>query len=219
MIDILIYAIIGAFLTLDITAFGQLMVSRPIVCAPLFGYLTGDVKSGLWIGMIVELVWSRAIPMGAAIPHDTTAIAILSVLWGRNAAIDGKWVYVLALMLAAPSGQISRKFDIWVRTLNTGVMHWVERGIISNKESRISKGIFIGVLLFFMKSFIFYLILIPLGNYVMLYLMPYVNIYVREGLNLSWKVLPLTGLAVALVNFHPKLYGKRKDIRHENKKS
>ncbi|MBN1622331.1 MAG: PTS sugar transporter subunit IIC [Endomicrobiales bacterium] len=204
MLEVLYISFLAAIFNLDITAFGQFMISRPIVCGPVFGYLLGDIKSGLWMGMIVELLWIKIIPMGAAVPHDTTAITILSMVWGLNTAKDSYGALIFALMLAAPSGILSRKLDIWVRYLNVEVAHWVEKGVASGKESRINKGILIGVLLFFLKAFLFYFVLICLGNSMIPRLYSHLNVAVTNGLNLAWWLLPLTGFAVILVSFHNK---------------
>ncbi|MDR0723797.1 MAG: PTS sugar transporter subunit IIC, partial [Endomicrobium sp.] len=53
--SIFFYALIGTLCSMDITAFGQFMICRPIFCAPIVGCFMGDINVGLWIGMIVEL--------------------------------------------------------------------------------------------------------------------------------------------------------------------
>ena len=68
MSEMFLISTVAAVLSLDITAFGQFMVSRPIVSATLVGYMLGDANTGFWMGMTVELIWISAIPMGAAIP-------------------------------------------------------------------------------------------------------------------------------------------------------
>ena len=45
------------------------------------GFLMGDITTGLWIGMIVEMVWINAIPMGAAVPIDIASISINATFW------------------------------------------------------------------------------------------------------------------------------------------
>jgi len=79
------------------------MISRPIVCGTVFGYLLGDIKSGLWIGMIAELIWGKRNSMGAAIPNDSTSITLLAIVWGIKAA-DNHSALILALAIAAPIG-------------------------------------------------------------------------------------------------------------------
>lgn len=65
--------------------FGTPMVNRPIIIAPMVGFVLGDLKAGLIMGASLELVFMGAIQVGAAVPPDVligaalgTAFAILS---------------------------------------------------------------------------------------------------------------------------------------------
>ena len=81
MEHLVLFSIIGAILSADITMFGQFMISRPIFCGPLFGFILGDIHTGLWLGMIVEMMWINAIPMGVSVPVDLTMMTSLAVVW------------------------------------------------------------------------------------------------------------------------------------------
>lgn len=201
MTEILFLAFLAAVFSMDITAFGQFMISRPIVCAPIFGYLLGDIKTGLWVGMIVELIWTSVIPMGAAIPQDATSVAILSMVWGLASYPDQKGAMLLAMMLAALCGILFKQLDIWMRYYNVKIVHWVEQGVEKGDEARISKGIYIGLGLFLLKAFVFYAVLFVPGKLLVAWLYPRLAPGAVQGLELAWKMLPLAGMAVLLVNF------------------
>lgn len=106
MIEFVWYGIIAALVSLDVTAIGQFMICRPIVVGPLFGYLLGDVKAGLWIGMIVELLWVNSIPMGASVPPDITAMTILATVWGIAAVPGSNESTILASRISNTGGGI-----------------------------------------------------------------------------------------------------------------
>lgn len=201
MMEILFLAFIAAIFCLDVTAFGQFMISRPIVCGPVIGYLLGDIKTGLWVGMIVDLIWIGVIPMGAAIPQDATAVVVLSLVWGLKAFPADHVTTVLALMLAVPGGILFKIFDVKMRYYNIKVARWVEQGVETGDESRLYKGISAGMGLFFIKAFIFFAILFYPGA--MLVEQAYALIPARliRGLDFAWYILPLAGFAVMLVNF------------------
>ncbi len=74
--DFLIGGALAVGLGLDRTAAFQFMVSRPIVAAPLTGWLIGDAMAGLQIGAMIELLWLGRLPVGAAVPPDDTQVAI-----------------------------------------------------------------------------------------------------------------------------------------------
>jgi mannose/fructose/N-acetylgalactosamine-specific phosphotransferase system component IIC len=62
-------------LSLDITAVGQFMISRPIVVGPLAGAVLGAPGIGLAVGALVELIWIGDLPVGAHMPIDNTLLA------------------------------------------------------------------------------------------------------------------------------------------------
>jgi len=61
-----------------ITAWGQLMISRPVVIAPIIGLLCGNGTVGLFVGVLIELLWISDLPVGAAIPSDDTLFAAVA---------------------------------------------------------------------------------------------------------------------------------------------
>jgi mannose/fructose/N-acetylgalactosamine-specific phosphotransferase system component IIC len=201
MLEILFIAFLSALFSTDTTAFGQFMISRPIFCAPIIGYVLGDVKTGLWIGMIVELMWVNIIPMGAAIPQDSTAIALLSTIWGVTACPGHKAAMVLAMMLAVPAGTLFKQLDILLRYYNVRIVHWVEAGIQTGKEDRIAKGVYAGLFLFFFKAFVFYALLIYPGQWLVQLMFVHLNDRLVLGLESAWRILPLIGFGLFLTNF------------------
>jgi len=201
MTETVFLAALAAVLSLDITTFGQFMVSRPIVVGPLFGYLAGDIKTGLWVGMMVELIWVNAIPMGAAIPQDIMSVAILSTLWGLNTFGGQRSAMILALVLAVPAGILYKNLDIIFRYYNVRIVHWVEEGVISGNEQRIINGIYIGLLLSLLKAFFFYVIFIYAGQWLMLKIFYQLSPDIAGGLEFAWRLLPLVGFGSLLIMF------------------
>ncbi|MBQ3834143.1 MAG: PTS sugar transporter subunit IIC, partial [Elusimicrobia bacterium] len=97
MEQLIAFSLIGAILSADITMFGQFMISRPIFCGPLFGYFLGDIHTGLWLGMIVEMLWINEIPMGVAVPVDLTFMTSISVIWACHFFRGSQEAAILAL--------------------------------------------------------------------------------------------------------------------------
>ncbi len=199
--DMIGIAFVAALFNVDVTAFAQLMISRPVVCAPVFGYMLGDPVAGIWIGIIVEMIWVNTIPMGAAIPQDTTAIAILATAWGILGMSGHRAAMMLALALAVPAGILFQFIDIRMRYLNIGVAHWVEKGLMDGKEKRIGQGIAAGMALSFIKAFVFYAVLIVPGTLLVRWIFFKLTPPTMAGLEAAWRLLPLAGLGVLLANF------------------
>jgi PTS system mannose-specific IIC component len=75
IISSLVASCAGGVLSLDRTAAFQTMVSRPIVTAPVIGYLLGSVTTGLVVGTLLELLLMGDLPVGSYVPMHETAIA------------------------------------------------------------------------------------------------------------------------------------------------
>jgi mannose/fructose/N-acetylgalactosamine-specific phosphotransferase system component IIC len=199
--NVFLLALIAAILTADMTSFGQFMLCRPIFAAPIFGYLTGDITTGLWLGMIIEMVWINAVPLGASIPPDICAISVLSVYWA-NANFTGlSSAAMWALAFAVPFGYLCRDIDIAGRKINTKIMHWVERGIEMGIYTRVNKAIAAGLFLFVFRFFLFYVVIMSIGGkiYSLLYLL--MPVFVLDGFTKAWFILPLLGLSCAVYSF------------------
>ena len=66
VLGLTIGALVSLICGLDRVAILQIMISRPIVAAPLTALLLGDPLIGLQIGVMVELLWLARLPVGAA---------------------------------------------------------------------------------------------------------------------------------------------------------
>jgi len=78
LLEMTAVSILGGFLCLDRTCL-QIMVSRPVVVAPLFGWVLGDVLTGLTIGAFLELLWVNKQQIGIYVPPNDSLLAIVIV--------------------------------------------------------------------------------------------------------------------------------------------
>jgi len=158
-VEIWIFAIVIAFLSLDTTAAGQFMVSRPIVVGPLIGWLTGDPLLGLGVGALVELIWIGQLPVGNVLPLDATLLTGLAVVMadGFSDASGGtlpkEALYVFALSVSIPLAMLSSEAEQVVRRLHKAwvrrAQHWMQAG-----RFLLADAVNLGVLLeLFLKAF------------------------------------------------------------------
>ena len=127
--------------SLDATAVGQFMVSRPIVVGPLVGALMGDTGLGLALGALCELIWMADLPVGAHLPIDLTLLAGVATAMavelthmnvGADAAITYSICVVIPLAaLASEAENLMRKFNI---RLVRGAQQNVESGRLDRFE-------------------------------------------------------------------------------------
>ena len=204
MAKIFILSMVAALFDLDESSFGRFMISRPIVVAPFFAWILGDIKTGLWIGLTIELLWTSAIPMGASIPYDTTVLSILTVVWGMLAAPGNDAALVVAMAIGLPAMMFFKRAELNLRYFNVKISHWVEKGVSAGNENRIGQGVFLGLLLYYMKALIFFLIVMYPGKVLVAFIFTRLPHNVISSFELLLWVLPVVGMGMMLVSFHDK---------------
>jgi len=111
---------------------------------------------------------------------------------------------VLAICCAIPAGILFKTIDIEMRKRNVFMIHWVDSWVKAGKEKRIPLLIYVGIILTFMRSFIFYGIMLFPGYSIIQYLISHLPTQVLQGLRLSSEVLPLLGIIIAIKSIHFK---------------
>lgn len=119
--ELCLAGVVAVVAGLDRTAMLQVMMSRPLVVAPVVGLLFGCPEEGLQIGLMCELLWLGRLPVGAAIPPDDTQVAIgattLVAIQGPVEA-GGLPLALLCLLVAIPLGKAGQIFDLKAREWN-----------------------------------------------------------------------------------------------------
>ncbi|OEU61376.1 MAG: hypothetical protein BA870_03145 [Desulfuromonadales bacterium C00003094] len=122
---------------LDRTAAGQFMICRPIVAAPLTGWLLGEVRIGLQIGAMLELLWLGRLPVGAAIPPDDSQVAVgctfLAVISHAQTGLSPQAVAVASLLVGMPFGKAGQLFDRLARSANARLLTMAELALDSGR--------------------------------------------------------------------------------------
>jgi PTS system mannose-specific IIC component len=199
--NVIALSFIAALCSCDVTAFGQFMICRPIFCGPAFGFLMGDISAGLWIGMISEMIWTNALPLGVAIPLDVSAATILPVVWVCKYFTGSQEAAICGLILSVPFAYFYKEIDIFGRTYNVKIMHWIEKGLQNGKEWRINSGIIIGLLFFIARAFLFYIAAIIVGGWIYAGVYLQIPAFILEAFRKAWYLLPVFGFGIAAYNF------------------
>ena len=202
LVDFFIGMAVALVCGLDRTAMLQIMISRPIVAAPLAGWLLGAPVVGLQIGMMVELLWLARLPVGAAIPPDDTQVSIaatvLAINLGRLLEVSGTEIVLLCLLVALPLGKVGQYLDRFSRQVNVGLIGRAEACLQRGQLVRSELQHLRGIVNFALAGVGTYLLII-IGGFL---LVPIVWPLVEQGLqhSSSWLqlALPLIGVAVIL---------------------
>ncbi len=114
----------GAVLWMDRVFVFQFMVSRPMIMGPLIGLVMGDMRTGLLIGVSLELLWLNSPPVGAYLPNDESfctavavPVAVMAASWASPTAAAG-----LSVLLSLPCSLAGRALDMRLRTMNEGII-------------------------------------------------------------------------------------------------
>ncbi len=197
--SILLIALAGGIIGLDRTAFGQFMISQPVVVAPLTGLLLGDPIAGLMIGAVLELIWVLDMPVGTFVPADSTiaavsATAIAVLAGGGKAGLDNIGFSLLATTAMLPVTMIA---DGLIRTFNSRLAEAPLAAPAEQAGALLAQAQLKGLVVFFLKSFVLYLVFIPVG-------LAAAGLFARfpeklhQAMALFVKLLPLLGAAVIL---------------------
>jgi PTS system mannose-specific IIC component len=192
-------AIIGGFIGLDRTAAGQFMLSEPIVAAPLTGWILGDPVAGSVIGVVLELIWVLDMPIGAFVPADATisavsATAIAALGSTGNASLP---VVGFCLILTTAMVPATMKADGIARNWNSRLADTVMTAPGPDIRRRLARAHLSGLPVFFMKSFILYLLFLPMGL-AAVFAFNHMPEHVHRAMSLFVKLLPVIGVALVV---------------------
>lgn len=187
---------------LDRTAALQIMISRPIVAAPLVAWLLGDIAVGLEIGLMVELLWLARLPVGAAIPPDDTQVAIagtvLASSLGNFLGLTGLEYQLLCLLIAIPFGKFGQFFDRFARQYNGRKLEQADRYLEEGRFRALERAHLFGLCSFGLSALGTYLVIICGGLLTIPLLAPLLLPSLSATAPWLRLALPLVGIAVIL---------------------
>lgn len=194
--------LVALLVGLDRTAVLQLLICRPIVAAPLTGWVLGDFHLGLQAGTLLELLWLGRLPVGAAIPPDDTQIAVggtaLALVMGAQAGVQGLPMLLLCLLVALPLGKCGQIFDHLARKGNGRLLIRAEQELTWQRPAAATRLHLLGLGFFALASLGTYLGIILPGSLLLPWLAPYLLAKVGDAAPWLALAFPLVGTAVFL---------------------
>lgn len=110
-----IAALIGGLAAVERKGALQLMLSRPIVLAPLLGWALGDAEGGLMLGVPLELLFLGGVNLGGNLPDNETLLAGAVTSMVVPAGLAGRGtepvLAALGLALLAPLAVAGRRLE------------------------------------------------------------------------------------------------------------
>ncbi len=166
-------ALAGAWLSLDVTAALQTMVSRPLVASTLAGAICGDPWAGLGVGCLLEMVWLGYVPVGSVIPPDFSLASVFAataaVLMERNRpGVSAEAAAVWAALCSLPVAWVGGRLDTAQRRANRAVAERAEQLALGGDSGALGRAL-VGIMArTLVRSFLLLLaalafLLVPMG--------------------------------------------------------
>ncbi len=122
-----IAALIGGLSALERKGALQLMLSRPIVLAPVLGWALGDVQGGLLLGIPLELLFLGGVNLGGSLPDNESLLAgaltamVVPAGLAAGTGVDAP-LAALGLALLLPLALFGRRLERASEERNTQLM-------------------------------------------------------------------------------------------------
>jgi mannose/fructose/N-acetylgalactosamine-specific phosphotransferase system component IIC len=133
----------GGLLALERRAFLQAMFSRPLVAATGMGLLLGELETGLYIGMLLELFHLGSAGLGAALPENetlaacgTTAASACMATGEGGGGTPALWA--AALLLFAGLGMLGRRVDRRLERVSSGL---ADRALVLARAGELDRAV------------------------------------------------------------------------------
>lgn len=202
LVDYLVASAAAVFAGLDRTAAFQFMISRPIVAAPLTGWLLGDPLIGLQVGALVELLWLGRLPVGAAIPPDDTQVAVgataMAIAMGKVLELSGLPFAILSTLIALPLGKVGQIFERGARNRNARLLVRAEGAMEAGRLREVEFCHLRGLLHFALSSLATYAFIVLLGSWLLGFVGPHLIGAADQGADWLRVAFVLVGTAVIL---------------------
>jgi len=200
-LKVVMVSVIGGFLCLDRTCL-QIMLSRPVVIAPLTGFLLGDVLTGLSIGAFLELLWIDKPQIGISVPPNDSllAVMIVSSLLLANSQYEQtrREVITFAFLLFIPLGYITQRMDAALIQSNERLSEKALQAAKAADPRGITRQHIYAIVKTFAAYCIFLFFSIIAGVMIIEAVFPLLPVFVLKAMGLMYLIIPAVLIAVCL---------------------
>lgn len=154
-------SVLGAIILLDKYTIGEFGISQPIIAGMIIGAVCGDVRTGIFIGALFQMVFLANLPIGRDVPPDAQAAGIAGcgsyfILKQMSNAEPNFIIIFFIGILASILGSV---LDIGVRRINEQLYYRFLRSKSSLSFYHLS-----GIFTSFLRGMIIFLPLFAIVN-------------------------------------------------------
>ncbi len=207
LIRIALASLAGTILCLDRIAF-QMMLSRPIIVAPVAGLIMGAPLTGLWVGALIEVFWINKAPIGSYLPPNDSIVAVVTaitvVVLAEHVPLIRQEIIVLAILCFLPLGFFSQKLEPLTARLNESLSNKALRQIDSRVLAIKRLTPTLPLLIYACYTFTLIMLSLVLGLAFIPWIYRHLPPFAQTALFYTYFTLPLIGVAVALTTTQHK---------------
>jgi mannose/fructose/N-acetylgalactosamine-specific phosphotransferase system component IIC len=198
---VVLAALAGGLISVERKSIAQLMISRPIVVAPVIAAVLGDVKTGFAVGVPLELAFIGTASYGASTPLHESLAALFAAALGASAShasqADVRLTLPLAFYGSLPFAIIGRWSEARLERWNVGLVDKAEDILAHNHPGHAMRHVLVALFgLFALGSAVTLLGALmgpPVGA-----LEPMLPGWLAQGLALAWPLALGTSAVLAV---------------------
>ena len=188
-----------AFLELDTTYVGQLLISRPFIVGAILGALTGDLFLGLQVGIFAELIYIDYLPIGGVVPPSGAITAATAILMNH---FFGMHIY-FAFFVGIVCGQLFAFVEKHLRERRSKLLEKFESALIDVKIT--PKNVIIkSILTEFVVTFVFLILCMVVFGPLFDYLHNDISDKTHVAFKFAYYIVPWVGLCGLFLSFSKK---------------
>lgn len=198
----LLVGVVAGIIEWDIYGGFHTMINRPLAAGAIMGLVLGDLPKGLFIGASLEFVYLGSISVGAAIPPDAASATCIATALAIISGISKE----VAIALAIPVASFAQMLQMFIWTVNTGLMHKADQSAAVGDIDGACKWHYVGSALFFLQGFAPAFLAILFGAPYVADLVAGMPSIITGWLTLAGSMLPAVGFAMLFILMNkPKL--------------
>ena len=203
VLRVLLAGAVGGLLYLDRFQLFQTMACRPMVAAPIVGWIVGDLSAGLAAGLLFEMLWLRRPPVGGFVPPDATlasvATASVAALVRESTGIPVTATVCLSFLLLFPVSLLGMRLDVMVRLILGSLARKVEEAQRNDADLTVYPYLLAGLLVGFLAAFLILSLVIFLAATLLISAVQWVPPALIRAMGFAFYVVPLLGAADLMV--------------------
>ncbi|BBB49632.1 PTS system mannose/fructose/sorbose family transporter subunit IID [Pelolinea submarina] len=191
----LLLAFIAGFSYFSRRFMGDMFLERPIIIGPVVGLILGDLKTGLFIGAELELIFMGVALVGGTAPAN---MAVGSVLGTAFAITLGEGLEA-AIAIALPGAVLGSFLEQFAKILSSAtVIRGADKYASEGNENGIQWMLHLGNAIHFLAYFIPTFLALRFGSVYVESLFGSFPAWLRAGLSASASILPVLGFGMLL---------------------